>query len=188
MIDNKNFDNIRFIAVIAVLAIHTTLPNIFFNLYGKNIENFNYRIYFSQSLSSALYYNFFKIGTNLFFIISGFLFEMQSSNRVSFKAFFNKKVKSLLWPYLIIFLIPTFIIIGLLEPNFGVKENINLDIFAKRVLGNMFLTNFWFIPALFITLLLNYFISTKNLFKSLFIITPIGCIPNFRRLKISKFM
>jgi hypothetical protein len=167
LISTKNFDNIRIIALLSILAVHTNLPN------SKLLNNTNFDVD-SQFLMYIIYINVFKAGTILFFIVSGFLFEMQSSKFIDFSVFIKRKVSSLLRPYFILFFVPTIVIIGLIEPNFGVfKENMNFHTYIIRIIENVFLTNYWFVPALFITLVINYFIAKKNIIKSLIVFVPI---------------
>ncbi|MBF4492135.1 acyltransferase family protein [Flavobacterium sp. MR2016-29] len=176
MINSKNFDNIRTVALVFILLIHTSLSNIGLVDFTLKMTDNSFHENFNQLVMHALYNNLFKPGTILFFIISGFLFEMQFSKFNNFSTFIKKKAKSLLFPYLIIFVIPTIIITGLVEPNIGMKENLTISIFAVRIFKNIFLTNYWFVPALFVTLIINYFIKTKYLFKSLIIFIPIWII------------
>lgn len=168
MIDSKNFNNIRTIALLCVLALHSTLANRgFLDFYNETtIKIFNEN--FLELLMGAIYSNIFKAGTILFFIISGFLFEKQYLKFNDFLIFIKKKNKSLLRPYLIIFVIPTVLLIGVIEPNVGVKEDLDISTFLIRTIESIFLTNYWFVPALFVTLIVNYFIESKNLFKSLY--------------------
>jgi hypothetical protein len=167
MINSKNFDNIRTVALVCILLLHTVLMNVGIVDFTKELTEKSFCLNFNQLLSHALFNNLFKPGTILFFIISGFLFEMQFLKFTDFLIFFKKKAKSLLRPYLILFVIPIIIIIGIVEPNIGVKENITLSGFLIKTFENILLTNYWFVPALFVTLLINYFIKSKDLFKAL---------------------
>lgn len=168
MINSKNFDNIRSIALVFILLLHTPLNNIGIAGFTNEMTERSLHVNFNQILMGSLYSNLFKPGTVLFFIISGFLFEMQCVKFTNFRVFIKKKTKSLLRPYLIIFVIPTFIMIGFIEPNLGiVKEKMDIGVLFIRVMKEMFLGNYWFVLALFVTLIINYFIKTKNIFKSL---------------------
>lgn len=175
MINNKNFDNIRLFAVLSILALHTNLPNIELVRLSFNDANFNTALDIRQLLANALYNNIFKAGTILFFIISGFLFEMQTKKTIdiTFISFLKKKTKSLLLPYFVIFFLPMLFIEVFVEPNFGVKEILSFKLLITKILIEIFLNNYWFVPALFITLMINHFIKTKQLFKSLLFFTPI---------------
>lgn len=176
MINSRNFDNIRTVALLSILLIHTGLNNIGFKTFEKELTDSSFYLNFNQLLMDVLYLNLFKAGTILFFIISGFLFEMQYLKFNDFSVFIRKKAKSLLRPYLVIFVIPTVILIGIIEPNVGVKENLNLVTFLIKAFSNIFLTSYWFVPALFVTLVINYFIESKNLFKSLYLFILIWLI------------
>lgn len=179
MINSKNFDNIRTVALLFILLIHTTLANTGFSNFDNESTEKVLNENFEQLFMSGVYVNLFKAGTVLFFIISGFLFEMQFEKFNNFSLFVKRKAKSLLRPYLIIFIIPTLIITGIIEPNVGFRENIDIYEFLSRCLKNIFLTNYWFVPALFVTLIINYFIKTKDLLKALCLFIPIWIIAYF---------
>ncbi|WP_035668540.1 acyltransferase family protein [Flavobacterium sp. 83] len=176
MINIKNFENIRLIAILSILVTHTALLNLGIAKNLVNITEKSTEIYYYQLLTHTLYINIFKAGTIIFFIISGFLFEMQVVKFKEFTVFVRKKSKSLLHPYFIIFMIPTLIFVGIIEPNFGIKENLSFYLFAIKSIENIFLTNYWFVPALFITLIINYFIKTKYLIKSLIVFVSVWLI------------
>jgi len=173
MVNIKNFDNIRIVALISVLLVHTVLYNVGMSKFSIELSELSFHKNYSQLLLWSLYVNVFKSGTILFFIMSGFLFEMQFVKFNSFSVFIKKKAKSLLRPYLILFVIPTFIIIWIIEPNFGVQESYNLYLIFIKTIEGIFLTNYWFVPALFVTLLINFFIKTKYVLKSLILFIPI---------------
>ncbi|SHG08074.1 acyltransferase family protein [Flavobacterium johnsoniae] len=169
MINTNNFNNIRIIALLCILAIHTNLINRGFLNYQNETTIAMFNQNFWEMLMGVLYCNIFKAGTILFFIISGFLFEKQYLSFNNFSAFLKKKTKSLLRPYFIIYIIPTILLTGIIEPNVGVKENIDFSTFFIRTIENIFFSNYWFIPALFVTLIVSYFIDSKNLFKALYL-------------------
>jgi hypothetical protein len=180
MINSKNFDNIRSVALIFILLLHTIL---FYNpsmidLYKETSKELFY-LNFEQLLLNSLYYNIFKPGTILFFIIAGFLFQMQFLKFDNFYVFLKKKAKSLLRPYLIIFVIPTIFLIIFVYPYVGAKENTdNIEFSALfiKIMESIFLTNYWFVPALFVTLIINFFIKTKDLFIALALFIAIWLI------------
>lgn len=176
MINSKNFDNIRTVALAFILLMHTSLMNSGVIDFSIKMTGESFHANFNQLIMDAIYINLFKAGTILFFIISGFLFEMQFLKFTNFSIFVKKKARSLLFPYLIIFVIPIIILTGLVEPNIGVKENLTVSVFILRIFQNIFLSNYWFVPALFVTLIINYFIKTKYLFKSLIIFIPLWII------------
>ncbi|WP_433814856.1 acyltransferase family protein [Flavobacterium johnsoniae] len=167
MINLKNFDNIRIVALISVLLLHTCLGNFGVDTFTADMSELNLNSNYDQLLLNASYLNLFKCGTVLFFIISGFLFEKQFPAFNVFSLFIKKKSKSLLRPYLILFVIPTIILIWIIEPNVGRKEDYDFYLFFIKTIRSIFLTNYWFVPALFVTLIINYFIKTEDLFKSL---------------------
>lgn len=167
MINLKNFDNIRIVALISVLLIHTALYNVAIKAISFDMSELSLHNNYKQLLINCSYINLFKSGTIIFFIISGFLFQKQSPAFNDFFIFLKKKAKSLLRPYLILFVIPTVILIWIIEPNFGVKEDYDWYLLTIKTIENVFLTNYWFVPALFVTLIINFFVKTKNVFKSL---------------------
>jgi fucose 4-O-acetylase-like acetyltransferase len=167
MINSKNFDNIRSVALISVLLLHTVLNNIGVVDFSNVMTEKSLQANFCQILMGVLYSNLFKPGTILFFIISGFLFEKKVLKFTDFSVFVKKKAKSLLRPYLIIFIIPTFIVIGLVDSDLGMTiEKIDIFILLKKAMNQIVFGIYWFVPALFITLIVNYFIKTKDLFRS----------------------
>lgn len=107
---------------------------------------------------------FFKPATILFFIISGYLFEAKfgsySSN--SFGNFFIKKTKTLLLPYFFIFILFNLVYNLFIEPNFGeVKHSVNYLQEMNHFFNIIFYSTYWFIPVLFLYIILNYFINSS---------------------------
>jgi hypothetical protein len=176
MINIKNFDNIRFVALISVLLVHTCLYNVGMDNFRNELSELSFFQNYNQLLLFGLYVNLFKSGTILFFIISGFLFQIQFIKFDSFFVFIKKKSKSLLRPYLILFVIPTFILIWIVEPHYGIKEGYDLYKLCVKTIESIFLTNYWFVPALFVTLVINFFIKTKYVLKSLILFISIWIV------------
>ena len=175
MINAKNFNDIRLIGFLCIIAVHTQLPNLELVKFINHPAMFESAINYNQIFMIALYGNFFK-AVLIFFIISGYLFQMQYQRIDSFVPFIKRKIKSLLKPYLIIFMLPTILIL-LIQPYVG-KEKFDLTflIFFKQFVLGVFLTNYWFVPALFITIIINYFVKTEFVIKSLFIFIPIWLV------------
>src|SRR5690606_38418250 len=116
------FNNIRIVALLSVLFVHTCLSNWGFNKFSVDMSELSWSTSYNQLLVNSFYLNIFKSGTILFFIISGFLFEKQYQTFTDFSLFVKKKARSLLRPYLILFIIPTFVLIWIIEPNIGVTK------------------------------------------------------------------
>src|ERR1035437_2854000 len=173
MINLKNFNDIRLVAFFCVIGLHSILSNIEFTRLIEHPAIFESVMSNKQFIMNAFYGNFFKSGTILFFIISGFLFQMQYQRIDSFLPFIKNKIKSLLKPYLIIFVLPTILIL-LIQPYVGEEKfDLTFFIFFKEFVKEIALSNYWFVPALFITLVINHFIKAEYVIKSLFIFIPI---------------
>jgi hypothetical protein len=172
MINSKNFDNIRVIAILMILFLHTFLNNFILDKYGStpinNIQSYDYL----QIFCSATYLNLYKAGTILFFIISGFLFQMQCHKFSDFSFFIRKKAHSLLWPYLIFFVLPILFLYTCVMPYIGYHEQNSFYSVFMILVHEILFSNYWFVPALFVTLVLNFFVKSKNLifYLSLFIL------------------
>jgi fucose 4-O-acetylase-like acetyltransferase len=171
MINSRNFNNIRTVAMVFIIALHSTLLNFKVSDVITDLDQTNFNINFWQALSQAFYKDFFKSGTILFFIVSGFLFEMQINKLKVFNTFFFKKFKNLIVPYFFLFFIPTLIIVILIFKG-EVASNQTVKFFFSRLIIEVFFGNYWFIPALFVTLMINYFINSKNLIKSFYYFLP----------------
>jgi hypothetical protein len=108
---------------------------------------------------------FFKPATILLFMISGYLFESKfdvyKSN--SFRKFLVNKIKSLVLPYILIFVLFNLVFILFVQPNFGEhKYAVSYLKEIKSFFHTIFYSNYWFLPVLFLYLLVNYFIKKEN--------------------------
>ena len=105
----------------------------------------------------------------MFFFISGYLFNSKKNLELSFKAFFIKKFKSLLIPYILFGAIHFLISIILYGFNISYLKHLlffNTD--GLPIAGAL-----WFLTALFITDFVYFFINKyvkKDIFKSISVI------------------
>lgn len=89
---------------------------------------------------------------------------MQINANISLKEFISKKTRSLLKPYFLLFFLPNLLIIGLIKPNFGTEQfQFTWVQFALMSLEYIFHSAYWFVPALFLTLVLNFLVPTNRL-------------------------
>lgn len=160
MIDSRGFDNIRIVAIMLIILLHTVLPNVGFEkmLAGKeDLSNFD----LIQISYHSLYLNLFT-GNILFFTISGFLFQMQLESFTNFTNFLARKFKSLMLPFLIFGLGVTVFAIIFVYPNIGqFKDVVTVDYFLDSLKVAIFGSALWFIPSLFVILVVNYFFKTR---------------------------
>lgn len=162
MIDSKGFGNIRVIAIMLIILLHAALPNVGFQklvdgkevLSGFGLVQIGYH---------SLYVNLFT-GNILFFTISGFLFQMQLERFTNFQNFLTRKFKSLLIPFLVCGLGVSIFLMIFVYPNIGqVKDVVTITYFFESLEILIFDSILWFIPSLFIILILNYFFKTRIL-------------------------
>jgi probable poly-beta-1,6-N-acetyl-D-glucosamine export protein len=160
---NKNIHKTRIIALFGILFLHFS-----------NLAALNYSEYDAKHLFFVLYVNSFKYATIVFFIIAGYLYESNSAKykKNSFIEFILKKTKNLLYPYLIIYIIPELIYQCFIAPKFGdYKYYPNYLQIIKEFIPSIFFTNYWFVPVLFIYFIINYFIEFNSLKKIFFFIS-----------------
>ncbi len=86
---NIPIDYLRVLAILAVIFIHTTT---------KTLEVGNYDI---QHLGWSLFLNqIFRFAVPLFFLISGFVLELNYRSNLDYKTYFKKRISKILIPYL----------------------------------------------------------------------------------------
>ena len=188
MIDSKGFGNIRVIAIMLIILLHAALPNVGFQklVDGKEVlSGFD----LIQVCYHSLYLNLFT-GNILFFTISGFLFQMQLASFTNFTNFLIRKFKSLLIPFLVFGLGVSAFLIIFVYPNFGqVKDVVTITYFFESLWVLIFDSILWFIPSLFIILVLNYFFKTRLLLLTvlsfvLWLLLYINCYLNVVKLDL----
>lgn len=114
-------------------------------------------------LFQASILNLAKFGTIVFFVISGYLFQHKFDNYVKRKRdFLKNKYTTLLRPYVLVFAVPTIAYI-FCTPHIQPYNTLNIPIFINRLLHEIFFTNYWFIPTLFLYFFINLFIPTAHL-------------------------
>lgn len=114
----------------------------------------------------GLYKLIYSFHVALFFIISGFTFKIRDNE--SFLCFFKKKFLRIMIPYFIwalLFLIPYILFGRTFGGKLSTPPKFNLIIMLTNILygnGNMYAlkqnTSLWFLPALFSTEIIYYFI------------------------------
>lgn len=160
MLTTKNINSIRFIAMFGVLFIHSAGSYLKFFVSKENTFGV-----FSFLISIM------KFSTIVFFLISGYLFELNKNKYVDFKTFLIGKYSNLLKPYLTIFLIPICLFFFFSHPDFHeatFKTVINW--YVKTIFDQIFLTNYWFIPVLVLYFMVNFFVP----YRALKILFPIS--------------
>jgi len=177
--------SIRYLAIIGILAMHF-LSSIFHSaLYpvGMTAQTpviQQYSPTYHDDLFNFLGYSFlvnlFKPATILFFIISGYLFEINFSKYRSngFLSIVKKKFHTLLKPYLIVFAVPTFLIFLLVKPLLGFGGAvINISAAFEQLVKMISYTSYWFIPVLVGYFFINFFIPSQHVKTALLISAPI---------------
>lgn len=100
--------------------------------------------------------NSFKIV--IFFIISGYLFQLQFKNNITYKDFIIKKIKTLGIPYL--FFSTLFIIINIFLMFIKKENNLsNILILIYDVVSLKGLITLWFLPTIFLVEIIYFFIN-----------------------------
>jgi hypothetical protein len=156
MIPLENIKAIRFIAMIGILLIHTSG--------ALSLHLFDAQQNFIGTKGDFLFYSFFvdlaKISTIIFFIISGYLYQI-NEKKYLFKKFVLNKYKKLLIPYFKIFVLPIILFLLFIRPFFGLPDPLTLHSFLVDLFKEIFFSNYWFVPTLFIYFILNYFIPFR---------------------------
>ena len=122
---------------------------------------FYHMIGYSKNLSNILIY-LSSFHVSLFFLISGFTYNLKD---ISFKDYFIKKFKNIMIPFFIfsiLFLIPYYLFDSMTGMSFNTLE---ITHFIKGIIYGTGVndllkqnTPLWFLPCLFITEILSYFI------------------------------
>ncbi|MBO9574074.1 MAG: acyltransferase family protein, partial [Chitinophagaceae bacterium] len=158
---------IRTLAILFILFIH---------FYEANFLNFSGIINDTGSLANLPADKFLilslpliltKGATIYFFIISGYLFEFKRNTYASFGRLMYNKWVSLLRPYCIVFLLP--LIFYLLILSLWSPINHPLSTICTEVLRKIFSSSAWFIPALFVFFIVNYFTPSKYLVRLMWV-------------------
>jgi probable poly-beta-1,6-N-acetyl-D-glucosamine export protein len=155
----KNLSDIRFIAMLGVLFVHST--EAFTVHYFDNANHF-----FSGTRNDFLFFsvivNLCKFSTIAFFIISGYLFQLNEEKySSSFKKFITNKYKKLLKPYLVIFILPIVIYHLILKRFLAVDDDITFASSLLNIVKQVFLSSYWFIPVLLFYFIVNFFLPYK---------------------------
>lgn len=124
----------------------------------------------------------------LFFFVSGMI-TYYSNKEIAFKDFFKKKIKSLIVPYLFFFIF-SFLYWYIIERKIRNQINISaldvfLNIFICKADESLYLHNvvLWFLPCMFVTEMLFYYIIKLKKQKIIFVIAfIIGYILNVNNI------
>lgn len=161
MLKIENIANIRVIALSSILLMHLFSFFYFTEFFVPVSETVPSNAPFSDILIGSSVMNLIKFGTIVFFVISGFLFQLKYDKyRKAFKPFLSNKYNALLKPYIIIFIFPL-LFLYLVVP---VIKNGTLGSFAQQltlIFNTIMLTSYWFIPTLMLYFIINFFIPTK---------------------------
>ena len=86
---NQVLDVLRFISILAVVLIHTTTRTI--EMTGNDLQHIPWTLFLNQASRFAV---------PLFFMISGFVLELNYSFATSYGAYLKKRIKRILIPYI----------------------------------------------------------------------------------------
>jgi len=166
MLTTKNISSIRVIAMFGILVTHSVGSYLKFIVSNDNV--------FDVSLAIV---SIVKFSTIVFFLISGYLFELNKNKYTDFKLFMKGKYTNLVKPYLLLFLIPICLFFLVFHPNFHETSFKTIAFwYLETILEQVFLTNYWFIPVLLLYFVINFFTP----YKALRILFPISiCITLF---------
>lgn len=130
------------------------------------------------TLDKGLFWLIYRFHMPLFFCISGYLFN----NKRKFKEFLKIKIKTLILPYIIFFVI-SFLITYFLIKHISIKDALKAFIFNGKYLIKINNWAIWYLPLFFIQSLLLYFISkiTNNkIFCIIILIFSLLTVPTYK--------
>lgn len=161
IVDNKNVEDRYVIQILRAIAICLVV-------FHHSVNALNLPEYMNVSVQIIN-----KIHVNIFFVISGFLFEKKKILYIqnSAKKFVQKKFIQLIIPYFVFSeLFSMFIYVGYKIPriaslmsNFGTKKKFIETIIDVMLFRNMYFESLWFVYTLFIIFILNYILSKSKL-------------------------
>jgi probable poly-beta-1,6-N-acetyl-D-glucosamine export protein len=158
--------NLRVVAIVAIMLNHAQI--------GISADT-------EYSLVYLAYSQFFKFGSLLFMIISGFLFEKSVYN-YSHAEIFKRKALTILVPS-IIFMIPWAFLNIMILPHLGTDRQLVDSAFVLDELHKLcFKSIYWFPINLFLMLAINNFIRNKKLLK--WLLVPAALITLFYSVNI----
>lgn len=156
---NKRHDSVidvlRTLSILAVIVIHTTTKTL--EISGYNLQKLSYVLFINQSARFAV---------PLFFIISGFVLELNFHLNENYVTFFKKRVNKILTPYLFWTIVYYFFV-------YYKDRNPN---FLSVILQGDASYQLYFIPALLIFYLVfplmhRYFKFVRNIFVMVLLLT-----------------
>lgn len=152
IVDNKNVEDRYVIQILRAIAICLVV-------FHHSVNALNLPEYMNVSVQIIN-----KIHVNIFFVISGFLFEKKKILYIqnSGKKFVQKKFIQLIIPYFVFSeLFSMFIYVGYKIPriaslmsNFGTKKKFIETIIDVLLFRNMYFESLWFVYTLFIIFIL----------------------------------
>ena len=151
-------DILKFLAVLLVIIGHTTYINISAKYgFGNYFEPESYSLFYKIMLKLVSF--IYQFHMPLFIFISGALFYREiNKENFSFENLVNKKVKSLIIPYLTYGILYTIIV--KLIAGFYSLGNLPYAIVYDVLLGQDIKQHIWFLPTLFFITILYYVANT----------------------------
>ena len=143
----NSINNFRAIAIMFIVFGHS------FDVSGVVLDSF-WEVFFRNLLSG---------GTILFVFISGFLFEVVFLRKFTFSKFYFSRAAKLLWPYLLLSIIPICLYIYVSNPisdgyflpkSEGAISQFMIPFLKYEVTGR-FMTAYWYIPFALLLFLLS---------------------------------
>ncbi|WP_350314825.1 acyltransferase [Pseudoalteromonas sp. TB43-MNA-CIBAN-0091] len=170
----NSINNFRAIAIMFIVFGHS------FDVSGVVLDSF-WEVFFRNLLSG---------GTILFVFISGFLFEVVFLRKFIFSKFYLSRASKLVWPYLLLSIIPICLYIHVSNPisdgYFLPKSDSAISQFMipflKYEATGRFMTAYWYIPFALILFLLSplvVLILKKDFKLKVMLILALSCLSIF---------
>lgn len=148
-----SIDALRVIAILAVILIHITT---------KTLATLHIDI--TQAFFSLFLNQTARFAVPLFFIISGFVLELNNKSGISYKAFFEKRASKIIIPF--VFWSTLYFIFA---PEYGISKLLSLN-FIWILIQGMAAYHLYFIPTLIIFYLAFPFLhGMMNVLKNPFV-------------------
>ena len=129
----KCFDYFRGLSILIIVAGHCFFP------------------WTIDSFSEKMVANLITGGTSLFVFISGFFFHTVFYPKFNYKKFLEKKIKNVLFPYLILSTIAFIVIVLILGRHHYFSDSYNLSLlYFKYLWAGRILRGYWYIPFIMI--------------------------------------
>lgn len=170
----NSINNFRAIAIMFIVFGHS------FDVSGFALDSF-WEVFFRNLLSG---------GTILFIFISGFLFEVVFLKKFTFSKFYFSRASKLVWPYLLLSIIPICLYIYVSNPisdgyflphSEGTISQFMVPFLKYEVTGR-FMTAYWYIPFALLLFLLSplvVLILKKDFKFKVSLILVLSCVSIF---------